>query len=499
MKLSGFSLSAGVVLLLAVPTCYAQKTKPTSPAVTTQAPQISVIDIIPKSLSGETGYDSEPNIAVNPHNPQQIAASAFTREPMRRANRAPIFISTDGGVSWSLHSVIPSPQITCDITLRFGSSSDLLYISALRNEWLGYKKQELFVCQSAEYATTRLMGEIFNHRNLIDQPYIAAVTVAGKDHVFVGNSDFNYSPNNDAGKAVVDESLDAGHATPTPIPINYRSMTTDGDWSEVRTAIAAGGNVIYAAFNRVTSTSDDGTQLTADVIVVRDDEGGAAKTPFSSLDDPQGGHGLRAVPQRIFAGDDEALGGDRLGDDLAIAVHPTKPNKVYLVWGDWVNSHANLHLKYSTDGGKTWTDSKRDIANAKNPGLAVNANGTVGFLYQQVVNRADGDFWMTQFEQTTDDFQSKAQPLTLSQFPVPPVGSPGYGGIFLGDYVHLMAVGDDFYGIFSSDNHPDRSHFPYDVKFQRRESADHKKLLDLQGNEVKAYSIDPFFFKVTNN
>ncbi len=59
-----------------------------------------------------------------------------------------------------------------------------------------------------------------------------------------------------------------------------------------------------------------------------------------------------------------------------------------------------------------------------------------------------------------------------------------------------MAVNDDFYGVFSSNNDPDRSHFPSGVKFQRRESGDHKKLLDLQGQKVSA-SIDPFFFKVT--
>src|SRR5205814_7122484 len=119
----------------------------------------------------------------------------------------------------------------------------------------------------------------------------------------------------------------------TPIPIESRPMTRDGDWSEVRPAIADGGNIIYAAFNRVTGPSDDGTGYKSDVIVVRDDEGGAANPPFSALDDPQGGHGLRVIKQRVFPGDEAALGGDRLSDDLAIAVHPTQPNKVYLVWG----------------------------------------------------------------------------------------------------------------------------------------------------------------------
>ena len=66
--------------------------------------------------------------------------------------------------------------------------------------------------------------------------------------------------------------------------------------------------------------------------------------------------------------------------------------------------------------------------------------------------------------------------------------------LILGDYLHLMSVGDDFYGIFPSSNDPDRSRFPSGVTFQRRADAI-KKLLDPQGHEVTA--LDPFFFKIT--
>jgi len=37
-----------------------------------------IVNIIPNFLSGETNQDSEPSLAVNPANPLQIAASAFT-------------------------------------------------------------------------------------------------------------------------------------------------------------------------------------------------------------------------------------------------------------------------------------------------------------------------------------------------------------------------------------------------------------------------------------
>jgi hypothetical protein len=489
-----FLVSAFLLLVVAVPPLYPQTATPTSSGISTKTPQVTLVDIMPESLSGETENDSEPNIAVNPAHPRQIAASAFTREPMRRSDRAPIFVSTDAGNSWSLRSILRSRQITCDCTLRFGSSSDVLYVSALRNEKDGYKNRELMICQTGEYSTTRLIAEVLKNRNYIDQPYIAAMTVESKDHVFVGNCDMNYpiGQNYPTGQAVIDRSFDAARASFTPLPIEYQPTTID--WSEVRPAITASGNVVYAAFNRVISLSNEGIPVMSEVVVVRDDQGGASKTPFSSLDDPQGGHGLRVVKQRVFAWN-KCLGGDRLGDDLAIAVHPTNPNKVYLVWGDWVNGRVSLHLKYSSDGGKTWTNVNRDKLDAKNPGLAVNAKGTVGFLYQQVMNMPEGNMWATQFEQTIDDFKTKPEPLTLAQFPVPPVNSDcGGKNILLGDYLHLMAVNNDFYGVFSSNNNPDRSHFPCGVNFQRRE--DQKKLRDLKGKEVSP-SIDPFFFKVT--
>ena len=74
----------------------------------------------PQSLSGETRQDSEPNIAVNPANPQQIAISAFTPDPMGGPN-APIFISTNSGTTWTLNNIIGSTSATTgtgDITLR---------------------------------------------------------------------------------------------------------------------------------------------------------------------------------------------------------------------------------------------------------------------------------------------------------------------------------------------------------------------------------------------
>ena len=71
--------------------------------------EIDVVNIVPNNRSGETSQDSEPNLAVNPANTQNMAASAFTpSNGTCGANLAPIYVSTSGGNTWNLNCNIPS-------------------------------------------------------------------------------------------------------------------------------------------------------------------------------------------------------------------------------------------------------------------------------------------------------------------------------------------------------------------------------------------------------
>src|SRR5439155_25533978 len=66
---------------------------------------------------------------------------------------------------------------------------------------------------------------------------------------------------------------------------------------------------------------------------------------------------------------------------------------------------------------------------------------------------------------------------------------------YLGDYDYLLAVGNEFRGVFSANNTPDKANFPQGVTYQRAADFNTRTLTDGSGNPV-AVSIDPFYFSV---
>ena len=101
----------------------------------------------------------------------------------------------------------------------------------------------------------------------------------------------------------------------------------------------------------------------------------------------------------------------------------------------------------------------RTVTNAKNPALAVNSDGTVGLLFQQLAGAGSAARWVTQLELTDDNWQASSDhhgaPHRAGIRPAPGTGLP-----YLGDYIRLLAVGRDFYGVFSGSNRPDPGKFP---------------------------------------
>lgn len=466
---------------------------------------VFLINMIPKSLSAESNQDSEPHLSVNPTNPKQIVATAFTPDPGGGAN-APIFVSGDNGNSWTLNSIVPSVAGsgtgTGDITTSLNRDASKLYAAILRKPT---GAQEFLRANSFNSPTPMT---VMASRGSADQPFTHALTMtsgadAGKDRLYIGSNDFA-APG--GATATIDHSLNAGAASPTFNTVRIEKRTNAGqDGAQVR-PVAHPDGTVYAVFYRwVAMTGSFGANslviTSADVVVVRDDKGGKSPNPYTALVDPGDGKPGMRVAQGItfpfMRNGTPATGQQRLGGSLSIAVDPNNSSVVYVAWCDKPAGSTfmqTLHVRRSMDRGLTW--SAQDILtieSATNAALAINDKGKVGLLFQQFRGLAGDPRWVTRLKRTTDGVNWDDLILANVSATVPPkVFDP-----YIGDYDHLVAVGKDFYGIFSTSNVPNLANFPAGVKYQRNADFGTRKLLRLDNTTVVAPSIDPFFFRIT--
>ena len=456
---------------------------------------LRIVNMIPRSLSGEHEQDSEPSIAVNPANPQQIVATAFTPDPAHGAH-APIYVSTDGGATWSLRTIVPGGESTSDISVGFPSAGGTLYAGTLN-----LTTSNLNILRTANPFGTAPMTTLVDRANE-DQPWVTAATDAGHDHVFVSHNNFNAQPKT----ATIELSADA-RTKPKPAgfgPHVVEQRDTAGqDAPSVRTSVHASG-VVYGAFLRwveILRDTANFTDLHVDVVVVRADGWGVAQRPFTALRDADGHAGVRVAKNRVmrFTGSTGPLGQERIGSDLSIAVDPSDAAHVYLAWCDRVGgvngTDWTLHVRHSTDRGQNWSDDVFTVKNAKNPALAVNDQGLVGLLFQRLVGTGATARWSTRLSVSADAWATSVHPHILHSA----LASQPKREFFpyLGDYVRLVAVGHEFFGVFSGSNLPDMANFPSGVTYQRNADFTAHTLLRANGTTPVPVSIDPFFVRFT--
>src|SRR5205809_5210119 len=270
---------------------------------------VRVVDLIPVSLSGETWQDAEPFLALYASNPKLMAASAFTPNPGgSTSGTAPIFVSDDGGDSWTLRNTLPSQAMTADITHAVGGQPPVLYAGIMKVP--GFPLNELKANDFFSPATMTLQSS----RADIDQPFVRTTGVGNADRVYVGLNDFD-APN--GRTATVDVSLDGG-ATYTSRRIETRN-TLGQNGPSIRPAVAQDHTVYVAYFGW---RANAGADVTSDVVVVRDDSGATGATPFRDLVDPSDHLPGRLVATHVTipCSTSPTLGQERMRSALAIAV-----------------------------------------------------------------------------------------------------------------------------------------------------------------------------------
>jgi hypothetical protein len=447
---------------------------------------IKVVNMIPNLSSGETNQDSEPNLAVNPANPLEIAGTAFTPSPTGGAN-SPIFYSNDGGNTWSLRDIIAGTPVR-DQTLRFATSGGMLYAGVLWGPG-GLASINFDILRGNDFSGATQMTRLATRKN-DDQPFIQAATVpsgpaAGKDRIYVGSND--HAPAN--VPATMDLSLDAAAAVPSTFVIEGRTVVRDG--FPTRPAVHPDGTV-YAVFYATV-----GPFPTSDVVIVRDDNWASSATPFQALiDGSDSKQGVRIATGVTDPYNGVVLGQQRIGSDISVAVDPNDSAIVYVCYGDSSTGTYILHVRKSTDSGATWSSDLRTVSNATNPALAVDSEGQLGFLYQHVTGISPNQRWVTTFEHTKNNFGT----VTTRYLANTPATTPGkVFDPYLGDYLYMLALGRTYYGIFSANNTPDVGNFPNGVTYQRNANFTTHTLLANDNVTPVPVSIDPFFFKISVN
>jgi hypothetical protein len=338
-------------------------------------PAFTVVNIVPRSLSGETNQDAEPNLAVNPTNPQQIVATAFTPNPAGTGD-APIYVSTDGGNTWTLQAIVPSTPMTADITVRFGGTGNL-YAGIIAQPFTQFDAQNqpiptLNILRSGNVLSGAEMAVLVSRTGSgVDQPYIQALGANGTDVVFCGNNDFNLNPQT----ANMDFTGD-GMSTVPP----FKTQAVDvragqGDAPSIRPVIHSDGTVYGAFLSRTGGTNNN--DLTYNVVVVRDDNFASSGAPFSALTDPSDGLAGRIVAENrtIPFLNEPFMGQERIGSSLSIIVDPRQGQSgtVYVAWADRVGQDDyTIHAARSQDRGQTWSADLLTVTNATNPALAIN-------------------------------------------------------------------------------------------------------------------------------
>jgi hypothetical protein len=457
--------------------------------------RIRVINMIPNSLSGETGQDGEPNLAVDPADPDRIVGTAFTDNPSGSNTSAPIFVSDDRGITWSLNTIVPSGNgMTGDISVAFAQRGGRLYSGILR----GGSGLRMLLLRSANPFGAAMMTTLVDRQGSgVDQPWTEAKTTNASgsdvDRVFYGNNDFNAPSGRTAS---METSLNAGTA-PAPAGLTTTRLearnTAGQDMPAIRVSVHDDGTA-YGIFYRWAAGSTP--NASCDVVVVRDDSWPTGATRFQDLVDAGDSLvGVRVTTGRIVPAFPASLGANRLvASNLSIAVDPTDSSRVWIAWADRVGTtDYTLHVRRSTNRGVSWSADLLTVTDATNPALAVNSSGTVGFLYQQLTGTAPSQRWKTHFRRrgkTGTTWSDRILADTPDNNPAPTFQP------YIGDYTDVVALGSVFYGIFSASNIPDNANFPQGVTYQRNANFTSHTLQAADGTPPVAASIDPFFFSV---
>lgn len=393
-----------------------------------KAPQSQVL-----ALTSEPGFFTEPSVAVNSANPQQVVA-VFQ-------DNVHASYSEDGGHTWhAAEGVAPKNyRVSGDVSTVFDNQSHafVCYIAFDKlgnfNYWAhGATRNGIFVRRSLDGGKTWEP----EHFPVAEQPTAAGIPFEDKPYIVADNSKSKFSGNLYIGwtrwrltdsQMVISRSTDDGKTWSRPIEIDAHPglPRDDNGAAEGFDGVVGPDGTLYAIWSQ-----DDNLMFT------------------SSRDGGKGFSHARPIIHTapiMFA--IETL--ERANGFPQIAIDP-KSNRLYVTWSDYRNGDLDVLLSSSSDRGKHWTapirvnnDSVHDGVEQFFQWLAVDpTNGSVNVMFYDRRRDPENRKQIVVLARSTDaghSFNNYAW--TETPFEA--------GGVFFGDYSGLAAYGGRVYGVWT--------------------------------------------------
>ena len=392
------------------------------------APQVHVTDITAKP-----GWFTEPSIAINSGNPQQIVAAY--------QDNAHIAFSQDAGAHWEVASGTEPPdyRVSGDVSTTFDKQGHaiLCYIAFDKLGTYSYwahngTRNGIFVRRSPDGGKTWEAKDIavIKHETepgipWEDKPYIVADNSAGPyaGNLYVGWTRWTIEDS----QILLSRSTDGGKTWSPPLEIDQqRGLPRDDNGAvEGFSGVVAPDSTLYAVW----AYNDH-------IVFTSSRDSGRSFAPARNI--------IHVAPI-MFQVDDVA----RANGFPVIALDP-HGDKLYVSWSDYRNGEVDVFCSTSSDRGRTWSEATRVNTDAIH-------NGSDHFFHWLAVDPSTGAANVIFCDRRDDPGNRKAK-VVLARSSDDGKSFVNYawtnsafdpGGVFMGDYTGIAALGGRVYGIWT--------------------------------------------------
>jgi len=410
--------------------------------------------------------DGETSIAVNPANPDEVVITAFSGG---WGATAPLWHSTDGGLTWTKQFTLPSPPgvppgCPCDQTIDYGRRDELSGTFLALDAGTGFFGFDIYTGTTTDPANVAAWnwfapgGETqkTNHNvpgtlGSVDQPWLLVnpdPAAQHLDNVYVAYDDFTGAPD-------MRVAVSTGTNPPDFIIDRRTGFSTGFVNPGHRLAVDRLMGVVYSLFQRRIAPGAGGSQH-INYMLSRSTDGGLTWGLNGSATGIIVANADSTQPQPKFGTVNALLGG---------VVHAgVDPNTgdLYYVYGKrdpgTRNNRLALRRIVSDGGGGVIVGPPSFVTGqvqAALPSVAVASDGTVGVFYYTFDGFSSGNFpiFTAHLARSYDQGGTFTDLPLLTFLSVARDNGDGRQRV-LGDYMQMKVVEDTFYGAFTGNGVP---------------------------------------------